>query len=546
MDMTFENSTFESKPFENNRRWPRRRLVATGVLAALLSVGCDTDGQSRSPGTAIGMSAPAPLLQARAIDRNQLVPVVRIIDGPFVEMQPTSETGWSGEIQVAPDREYQLSIVWIERIAANGRSRELPLARLEAPVMVGPDGALFTALSDDYDYTADDDGDGISNFDERVAGSDPFPDSSLTGSTGDANPSPDSAPDDDATGTPTFVPVPVQDPDSPPADVPGTVTPPPESDAAPTPAPNPPATNPEPEPAPEPAPAPAPETTDPVPDEPPTEETGDPTTDTDDSETTDDDDRDDESDANGPDTSAEADVLIRRIAREDAPGIDGLDVVRADDNFWVGEWANATQRDANGNRLLIDQLMVDGGTDEATGEAWRYWAAAHDGEYLYVLVVVDDDGQRHRDSPAVWNDDSLELFIDGDNSKASTYGADDFQRLIPLTAPGETRRSIDTGIVNGFFSSQEPLDIEFATGPGVGPRGIRRPRFEQDVYELRIELDSAGIVPGRPFGFELQVNDDDDGGNREAKWGWAHPARTDEDIDGTYLDPSLMGTALLE
>ena len=53
-------------------------------------------------------------------------------------------------------------------------------------------------------------------------------------------------------------------------------------------------------------------------------------------------------------------------------------------------------------------------------------------------------------------------------------------------------------------------------------------------------------MTGRPFGFELQVNDDDDGGPREGKWGWAHPARVSEDVDRTFVNPSIMGVAVLD
>ena len=164
-----------------------------------------------------------------------------------------------------------------------------------------------------------------------------------------------------------------------------------------------------------------------------------------------------------------AQVIVPRIARDDAPRIDGLGVARDADGAYLGEWAAATRFDADGNPLAIDRFMVDGGTDEADGTVRRRWAAMHDGEYLYVLVVVDDQGLRFRDSSAVWNDDSLELFIDGDNSKNPVHDEDDVQRLLPLVAPGTDRTGVDEGIVPGFFLSQAPVEIDFATGPGLGP-----------------------------------------------------------------------------
>ena len=251
-----------------------------------------------------------------------------------------------------------------------------------------------------------------------------------------------------------------------------------------------------------------------------------------------------------PGPAADVDVVIPRIAPGDAPAIDGRNVVIGAGGLWAGEWADATAFDAGGGRLFVDRLMIDNGTDEVDGQAFRAWGAVHDGEYLYVVVTVDDDGRRVLDADRpdeIWRDDSLEVYVDGDNSKRTSYGdGNDSSRILPLLAPGTTRTGTSEGIVSAFLSVDAPIRIDFATGPGIGPDGLRRPRFEQDVYELRIDLASAGIVPGRPFGFELQVNDDDDGGDREAKWGWAHPSRGDEDVDFTYLDPSFMGTAILE
>ena len=243
-------------------------------------------------------------------------------------------------------------------------------------------------------------------------------------------------------------------------------------------------------------------------------------------------------------TAAEitAEVVVPRIAREDAPVIDGRGAATGAGGTG-DEWGAATRLDAAGDPLAIDNLMVDGGTDETEddatdGPARRRWAAVHDGEYLYVLVTVDD-GARVRDSDALWNDDSLEVYIDGNGSASAIRDDDDVQRSLPMVAPGDPDTGVDAGIVPGFFLSQAPVEIDFRTGPGSGPGG-------RDVYELRIGLESANIEPGRPFGFELQVNDDDDGGAREGKWGWAHPARGTEDVDLTFFDPSYMGTAILE
>lgn len=241
------------------------------------------------------------------------------------------------------------------------------------------------------------------------------------------------------------------------------------------------------------------------------------------------------------------DVIVPRIASEDAPSIDGENVTSNAQGTLTGEWAAAVQSDNSGAALLIDSLMIDVDAEAPNGSPLRRWAAMHDGTYLYVLVLVDDLGQRERDSGSdLDQDDSLELFLDGDNSKLSSYDSNDFHRIMPVRLPGADKQSASSGDIAGPSSSSAPLGLDFATGPGIGPGGLRIERFEQDVYELRIDLASAGIDVDAPFGFEVQVNDDDDGDARDSKWGWKHPAGNGTDVDGTVDNPALMGTVKLE
>lgn len=258
---------------------------------------------------------------------------------------------------------------------------------------------------------------------------------------------------------------------------------------------------------------------------------------------------------NNSDELGGATVVIPRVAADNAPDIDGLGVVElASDGSLLGEWSDAVQFDVNGALLGINNLMIDAGVNEDNGDPHRRWAALHDGERMYILVLVDDVGLRFGDSgDEVWSDDAVELFIDADNSKNLVWGDnDDFQFLIPGVTPnGDANNNLTSAaaansrFLVGIQASTVDVDIRFATGPGIGPDGIRQPRFEQDVYEISFDLDDAGIELGEPFGFELQVDDDDNGDDRDAKWGWFHPARDDVDTDLTFVNPSIMGTVIL-
>jgi len=221
--------------------------------------------------------------------------------------------------------------------------------------------------------------------------------------------------------------------------------------------------------------------------------------------------------------------------------------INLDTNRLTGEWETAIQVDTNDQLLAINTLMESNGVDTTAGTNNR-WAALHDGVYLYVLVISDDNAQYRFDTQEErkpWKDDDLELYFDGDNSKLSSYdGVDDFHMHINLIDPvtnqgndsaGESRR-----IWQAINSATLPSDIAFAVGLQQGPLFAER-TFRSDIYEIRIRLSELNIARGLPFGFEVQLNDDDDGDTRDTKYGWSHPAGSDQ----AWENPSLLATAVL-
>lgn len=247
--------------------------------------------------------------------------------------------------------------------------------------------------------------------------------------------------------------------------------------------------------------------------------------------------------------TTDIDVIIPRIDASNTPMIDGLDVRFNPNQFrLIGEWSNATANDQSGQPLFIDNLMI--GNNVNSNNIFHFWAAAHDGTYLYMLVVSDDIGLNFSDSNGIFNDDSLELFFDGNNSKLSSYdGVDDRHIQIGLLEAG-TSSPNNSGFANariqaGPNSLPVPSDLLLATGLETGPRSLRDSARQQDIYEVRIKLDELGITVGQPFGIAVQLNDDDNGDARDSKWGWIHPARIGSDVDNTWFDPSFMGVAIL-
>lgn len=225
------------------------------------------------------------------------------------------------------------------------------------------------------------------------------------------------------------------------------------------------------------------------------------------------------------------DVRIGSISPEDAPIIDGL----YDSIYTEG----AQFSDVEGNQLSINHLMIDQGAIREDLNTEFRWFAMHDNTYLYIFVLGEDVeiATPIRDSEAVFQDDAIDIYLDADNSKGSAYdGINDRHILIPLIAnPGDTSTSNSTVAVAGPNSASLP-DFDFATCVCRGG---------QNTWEVRIPMAEFGIARDRPFGIDVHLDEDNDGGARDAKWGWYHPSRLTVDVDNTFRIPSFMGTAVL-
>ena len=252
------------------------------------------------------------------------------------------------------------------------------------------------------------------------------------------------------------------------------------------------------------------------------------------------------------------DVVVPRIGiNSNLPTLDGRVNTTAD------EWADAVQIDTSGALLEIDNRMFEEeGADLEDGQPKSRWAALHDGTYLYLLVLADDNGNRQHDSIDAWEDDNLNVYLDGGYSHTSTYNADgarnDFHFLTPLlTSGGFANDSDDSGsrrFIFGINSTVIGIDstvvgvngFDFSNGIGSsGEQGVRG--NPMDVYEFRVPLSQLDTLPGGRFGIDIHLDDDDNGGIRDVKWAWFHPSGSDQlNNDNTYQNPSYMAAAALE
>ena len=180
---------------------------------------------------------------------------------------------------------------------------------------------------------------------------------------------------------------------------------------------------------------------------------------------------------------AELDESGRLIVPETsvAPVIDGeLDDV----------WQDASEE----SLLITDIINATSAVPEDESDLSGAFKVMYDDDNFYFFIAVQDSVLDYTFSD--WQGDSVEIFFDGDNSKGSTYdGVNDNQIRINTD------------------------DVELADiGSSLPVDGTAFKVLLTDVgynIEAAFPLEKLQIVPENVFGFEVQLNDNDDGSGRE-------------------------------
>ncbi len=167
----------------------------------------------------------------------------------------------------------------------------------------------------------------------------------------------------------------------------------------------------------------------------------------------------------------------------------------------------------------ISNVTVGGMPGDFSGQ----WRAMYDQQSLYVLVEVDDNSLNNDSGSEWWNDDVINIFIDGDNSKGSSYdGVNDFQLGFrwndgAINVGGNSVSNI-AGITYNLFAT---------------PGGY--------ALKAAIPWSTIGVSPsiGYTIGFDIAVDDDDDGGARDAQ------VSSFATTDAGWTNPSLFGSVYL-
>lgn len=177
---------------------------------------------------------------------------------------------------------------------------------------------------------------------------------------------------------------------------------------------------------------------------------------------------------------------------------------------------------AQAHRLALEHVVIGNDTPARPDLAAGY-RILYDDQALYLLVDVVDDA-RYNDSQAEWwEDDGVEIYLDGNLSRGTTYdGVDDYQLLF---------RWHDDTVQIGPNSAPLPIGLRFQQVDTSN--GYR--------VAVAIPLTAVGMNPkvGDTFGLDVHVLDDDDGGGREHKLAW-HTV-----VDDSWFNPSRFGVVEL-
>jgi hypothetical protein len=144
--------------------------------------------------------------------------------------------------------------------------------------------------------------------------------------------------------------------------------------------------------------------------------------------------------------------------------------------------------------------LLFGSVDDDNDLSATWWGMWND-EYLYVFVSVLDAQRQNSESP-VYQDDSVEVYIDGHREGGNSYDLNDFQYLF---RPGD-----NVAHVGGGRQGMSNDGVLHGSEPAPGGYNI----------EVAIPWTTLGVSPGGHIGMEIHVNDDDDGGFRDAQVSW--------------------------
>lgn len=210
------------------------------------------------------------------------------------------------------------------------------------------------------------------------------------------------------------------------------------------------------------------------------------------------------------------------------------------------------------NCAYPNTVKVDGNMDDLawTAAPWQFFGAKDgtvpadndadasvkfsvvaDENYLYFAAHITDDtvisGENLKCD--VWNDDSVEVYVDMGNEKANAYDPNDAQITIGADTIGVAADpKVTAGLLGGC--------VGITQGPTTGTIAVGKKTNDGWEIESAIPWKNAGwsvkLKDGLVIGFNVHYNDDDNKGGRDGKLIWC--AQEVAKGEGSWNNPSLF------
>lgn len=182
-----------------------------------------------------------------------------------------------------------------------------------------------------------------------------------------------------------------------------------------------------------------------------------------------------------------------------------------------------TQHGQWNHKSAIKLNNVIGGRLSSSKDLSAVWQAKWDPQYLYIRVDTLDD-HFVKDSKAPWSDDSIEIYIDADGSRTASFdGRNDFHLIFRWQ---DQKVSLSQNSAHhGDMHIQQTMT---RTNHGI-------------VLEASIPWTSLGVQAkeGHAIGIDVQINDDDNGQDRDSKLAWHSTG------DSAWKNPQMFGRLVL-
>lgn len=186
--------------------------------------------------------------------------------------------------------------------------------------------------------------------------------------------------------------------------------------------------------------------------------------------------------------------------------------------------------------ITSDSSIIDG-FELADERRWGLHLGLAEG-YLHVVTTIQKGNgivnvprllpELPLDSPdLIWNDDSFEIYINAGNETSSGYDENDYLSIHRFTE----RQGVP------LFYTGDNSQLTLSAGSGICERELNN----ATSCEVRFRLDELGISGQdvAEIGFDVHVNFDDDGGERDAKYSWCSGDTVEAWRDMSVIDCSL-------